>query len=855
MTKQASTELAQETTGKGRLSGATEFSPSFAKIGTVAVSYDRDRFNVILKSGSPARSGAARYPSWLLLAFLIICLVNVPSKSQNLPSGAPPDVQKIMEKMKSGQPPTPAEMKRLQDWATQLNSHLNTGTESGSQFLGPAGQKQQQGIPCRIEVSMDYTGARPGGAKETLKMNVWTKAVLYADLKGTGDYDGSALDPSVPVSSFRFEPYAPGGQLATTGGGGGTMVYRTQHETNSQDFQITTATFTAILVTTGHGDSLFANVGGMGAKISGNRTVVTDDGSRQFPVNGTIPSSLPIPFADESRYTVHVGQPTPTPKMNLSYRALADAVRAGKTASVEGNEAFDFEKNGVSYSGNSSITITLHPVDTELLIEPSDEALYEKWLPVPDGKESGNKEVYGDPQPIPVHLVLVDSSGASAGGVSGGPTKPNTEVGTQIDVYLQDVSQIKGISMNYPKEGDTKPDLFFPREQPDGIEYIDEGHVQTKSNVATEATVLVAARDSGAYGVLIGKALALNLESKNKRTNKTTLSLPMDDNNNHIADQWEKDHKIYGKKLPPGWDEEDNPSGMKKKGDGLALFEEYRGFLVEDGSGNEVFRRLSPEHKKLFIHISDDDKALKKKGVDTFGAATGFEILYIHSADRLANPDGSDYPRWVTFNQTIFNSTNQDAVWIIDDHTKESPGRTEGISGSNEADPQTPATTRYVNVSRSGIEDQMRTWTTELQRNPPFDQYAKAAVNLHLDLPALARNVPRQAASLVNEMIVFITIHELGHATGGRHHGVEEYSAIISGMSIEIQETPEIQRKQDQCYSSGSKSCPMRYWNVDKDYTELLLYLSGQWDPGGGPASGGQWKFCADDWPNMSIKP
>ena len=31
-----------------------------------------------------------------------------------------------MEKMKSGQPPTPAEMKRLQDWATQLNSHLNT---------------------------------------------------------------------------------------------------------------------------------------------------------------------------------------------------------------------------------------------------------------------------------------------------------------------------------------------------------------------------------------------------------------------------------------------------------------------------------------------------------------------------------------------------------------------------------------------------------------------------------------------------------------------------------------------------------------------------------------------------------
>ena len=33
MTKQASTELAQETTGKGRLSGATEFSPVSRRLG------------------------------------------------------------------------------------------------------------------------------------------------------------------------------------------------------------------------------------------------------------------------------------------------------------------------------------------------------------------------------------------------------------------------------------------------------------------------------------------------------------------------------------------------------------------------------------------------------------------------------------------------------------------------------------------------------------------------------------------------------------------------------------------------------------------------------------------------------
>ena len=40
-------------------------------------------------------------------------------------AGAPPDVQKNMEKVKAGQPPTPAEMQRVQEWASQLNGRLN----------------------------------------------------------------------------------------------------------------------------------------------------------------------------------------------------------------------------------------------------------------------------------------------------------------------------------------------------------------------------------------------------------------------------------------------------------------------------------------------------------------------------------------------------------------------------------------------------------------------------------------------------------------------------------------------------------------------------------------------------------
>ena len=64
---------------------------------------------------------------------------------------------------------------------------------------------------------MPYRGDRElhvevaGGGAKRARLILWTKAVLYPDIKGQG-LQPDARNPSVPVSSFRFEPYSPGGQ-------------------------------------------------------------------------------------------------------------------------------------------------------------------------------------------------------------------------------------------------------------------------------------------------------------------------------------------------------------------------------------------------------------------------------------------------------------------------------------------------------------------------------------------------------------------------------------------------------------------------------------------------------------------
>ncbi len=96
------------------------------------------------------------------------------------------------------------------------------------------------------------------------------------------------------------------------------------------------------------------------------------------------------------------------------------------------------------------------------------------------------------------------------------------------------------------------------------------------------------------------------------------ISLPRDDNQNYIADVWEQDNDVVGH--PEDWDEEDDDDDERVAGDGLGLYEEYRGFLTKGGR----HQRLEAREKQLFVR--DENDIVPQSG---FAAISGLDLVYI----------------------------------------------------------------------------------------------------------------------------------------------------------------------------------------------------------------------------------
>lgn len=119
--------------------------------------------------------------------------------------------------------------------------------------------------------------------------------------------------------------------------------------------------------------------------------------------------------------------------------------------------------------------------------------------------------------------------------------------------------------------------------------------------------------------------------------NSERLAIPDRDDGSDIAKGWKKDHGVSS--LRDSDDEEDQPMGDGKKGDGLTLWEEYRGFVQ-----GEMWRDdCDPRKKDLFIENLIGDKV--KAGIDLFGKTTG---IVIH--DKLIPNDERRSDRVINFN-------------------------------------------------------------------------------------------------------------------------------------------------------------------------------------------------------------
>jgi hypothetical protein len=253
-----------------------------------------------------------------------------------------------------------------------------------------------------------------------------------------------------------------------------------------------------------------------------------------------------------------------------------------------------------------SIAYNVKPPKGELEIKPVDAPSYDEWLPRPiDDKNNlyAMEDDTSDPEPLIFQAEIKPKKNEK---ITGGANLEG-----RIDFYLTDVTRHKGKCTNYPKNEPEKYDLRFAAKQGDPDIIVDPNnplHAYTK-NKASVVTIMVEALDTGAYGNLRAECRELGLTGEYKRTGSTLIAIPRDDNNNQVADIWEKAKQVYDAKTPASFDE-DKPlqwnaakqdTWQLRNGDGYTLYEEYRGFMTLRGN-RPTLVRTHPNEKDLFFY-------------------------------------------------------------------------------------------------------------------------------------------------------------------------------------------------------------------------------------------------------------
>lgn len=261
------------------------------------------------------------------------------------------------------------------------------------------------------------------------------------------------------------------------------------------------------------------------------------------------------------------------------------------------------------------------PVD--LVIDPPEN--YDTWLPTAGTDE---QHAGGD---IAVTARLVDAKG-----------KPARRQAVRFTFTLDGTSREPGICMNFPAAGQAKDsfDLAFePRRSRLLLDGADGQRGHTAEGKLSQATALVSCFDWGASGTVRvtatlddGRTIVGHLAGDRAETG---LRLPKTTLGSRIAAAWKKQNADAG--ALDSDDLENEPVGDGFRGDGLTLFEEYRGFMSENG-----FVRTNPRVKELFVHNQLGDATLA--GIRRFKQVSGITVVRLApepSLKRVVNANRS----------------------------------------------------------------------------------------------------------------------------------------------------------------------------------------------------------------------
>lgn len=149
--------------------------------------------------------------------------------------------------------------------------------------------------------------------------------------------------------------------------------------------------------------------------------------------------------------------------------------------------------------------------------------------------------------------------------------------------------------------------------------------------------IYIVCNDYGAYGKLkvSVKVKGTWYEAEADGTPDKFITIPLDLNENKIADFWEKQNNVNGKTAD--WDGDPIPAGQKRNGDGLTNYEEYRGCYIDDNQNGVKHIRLNPMQKEIFV-VDPDFLFLSI----SWEAASGIKAYYMTPQQVYGDMAGGD---------------------------------------------------------------------------------------------------------------------------------------------------------------------------------------------------------------------
>ena len=525
---------------------------------------------------------------------------------------------------------------------------------------------------------------------------------------------------------------------------------------------------------------------------------------------------------EDPNYRFRISPDTASPSTQ-GHGAAADAVaklesfdftiptnKVGWTRSGSHSAQVSYPGIGGSSKGSASVSVTVEFIPDqnspwEAIIEgaPDVKPAYEDWIPL--GGKDDTDENPGNSLPVHVYLRAKDGSNKIP------PL-------AKYSFFLKDVSREPGINLNFPHRSvpaylDDAERPFDLRIQPgDKMTPGEVGQLTETDEMVAEAGVGINSYDYGSYGKLrvvaqTSDGFTLVAHPKDQ-PDVDFLTLPKDDNLNHVADAWEKEMNVYDLNL-----KEDSNLAISKAyagqgadGDGISFYEKYRGFNVLAFDGTRyAHERLDPHLKYLFIRNPDGLVA------STFGSADGVPESYMIASScqvRYVNESGwtgwgsfENHKRIVNFNSTKdTHAIDQHAVYVVLDPSPNPADPAPWLaflhSIGSRADPFLPGTEGCTYPDPTGpasFEKHLRPANTYevVIFGYNVGAYVSGCVRYHSAADLLGKTDVQASNFILDymqdhfgdadqrrtiEMSATIA-HELGHATGVEHHKPDYWSS------------------------------------------------------------------------------